>query len=227
MKPLPPRTSRRRPPRSTSENSPTSRSSPATSTKPRSKSPLGAAIDAFNEGRSGTFDAASAFDGEQGAFTVERARSNEKLNREKRHRPCPSSPCRGSTPPPRSTCSAPMHSFRSTETSTTSSSKANATARHQLLGTQVTFQMGGTEVASIRQLHRRPVDRLRRVAHSVDSTRRRSPPGAQDLAKSLTTVGNRTDVHTRRGRQGDHRISAAPLDGASIRRRSASSSWTP
>ena len=43
---------------------------------------LGSAIDAFNEGRTGTFEAASSYDDEAGKFTVEKARSNEKLNRE-------------------------------------------------------------------------------------------------------------------------------------------------
>ena len=43
---------------------------------------LGSAIDAFNEGRSGTFEAASSYDEKAGKFTVEMARSNEKLNRE-------------------------------------------------------------------------------------------------------------------------------------------------
>lgn len=43
---------------------------------------LGAAIDEFNEGRSGTFEANSSYDGQAGKFTVEKARSNEKLNRE-------------------------------------------------------------------------------------------------------------------------------------------------
>ena len=43
---------------------------------------LGSAIDAFNEGRSGTFEAASSYDEQAGKFTVEKARSNEKLNRE-------------------------------------------------------------------------------------------------------------------------------------------------
>ena len=43
---------------------------------------LGSAIDEFNEGRSGTFEAASSYDEKAGKFTVEKARSNEKLNRE-------------------------------------------------------------------------------------------------------------------------------------------------
>ena len=43
---------------------------------------LGAAIDEFNEGRSGTFEANSSYDEQAGKFTVEKARSNEKLNRE-------------------------------------------------------------------------------------------------------------------------------------------------
>lgn len=43
---------------------------------------LGAAVDAFNEGRSGTFDAASSFDADAGAFTVDKARANEKLDRD-------------------------------------------------------------------------------------------------------------------------------------------------
>ena len=43
---------------------------------------LGSAIDEFNEGRSGTFEATSSYDEKAGKFTVEKARSNEKLNRE-------------------------------------------------------------------------------------------------------------------------------------------------
>jgi len=43
---------------------------------------LGAAIDAFNEGRTGTFEASSSYDEKAGKFTIEKARSNEKLNRE-------------------------------------------------------------------------------------------------------------------------------------------------
>lgn len=43
---------------------------------------LGAAIDEFNDGRSGTFEASSSYDEDAGKFTVEKARSNEKINRE-------------------------------------------------------------------------------------------------------------------------------------------------
>lgn len=43
---------------------------------------LGAAVDEFNEGRSGTFTAESGYDAEQGKLTVERARSNQKLDRD-------------------------------------------------------------------------------------------------------------------------------------------------
>ena len=43
---------------------------------------LGAAIDAFNANRTGTFDAAGAFDTETGQFTVAKARSNQKLSRD-------------------------------------------------------------------------------------------------------------------------------------------------
>ncbi len=43
---------------------------------------LGAAIAAFNEGRTGTFEASSSYDEKAGKFTIEKARSNEKLNRE-------------------------------------------------------------------------------------------------------------------------------------------------
>lgn len=43
---------------------------------------LGAAIDAFNANRTGTFDAAGAYDESTGSFTVERARSNQKLDRD-------------------------------------------------------------------------------------------------------------------------------------------------
>ncbi len=43
---------------------------------------LGAAVDAFNSGRTGTFDAAGAYDEKAGAFTIERARSNQRLDKE-------------------------------------------------------------------------------------------------------------------------------------------------
>lgn len=43
---------------------------------------LGAAVDAFNEGRTGTFNAASAFDAETGTYTVERVHANRKLDRD-------------------------------------------------------------------------------------------------------------------------------------------------
>lgn len=43
---------------------------------------LGAAVDEFNANRSGTFDATGAYDETQAKFTVEKAQSNEKLNRE-------------------------------------------------------------------------------------------------------------------------------------------------
>ena len=42
---------------------------------------LGNAIDAFNEGRTGTFEASSSYDEQADKFTVKKARSNEKLNR--------------------------------------------------------------------------------------------------------------------------------------------------
>ena len=42
---------------------------------------LGEAIDAFNQNRTGTFDTKGAYDTDQGKFTVEKARSNEKLNK--------------------------------------------------------------------------------------------------------------------------------------------------
>lgn len=43
---------------------------------------LGTALDAFNETRTGTFDAAGAYDADKGAFTLEKARSNRKLDKE-------------------------------------------------------------------------------------------------------------------------------------------------
>lgn len=43
---------------------------------------LGAAIDEFNSGRSGVFDSNGAYDEASGKFTAEKARSNEKLNRD-------------------------------------------------------------------------------------------------------------------------------------------------
>ena len=43
---------------------------------------LGAAIDEYNETRSGTFDAASAYDEATGTFTVEAARANQKIIKE-------------------------------------------------------------------------------------------------------------------------------------------------
>ena len=43
---------------------------------------IGSAVDAFNEGRAGTFDAAGAYDAESGTFTVATARSNQRLDKD-------------------------------------------------------------------------------------------------------------------------------------------------
>ncbi len=43
-------------------------------------SQLTAAVDSFNEGRTGTFDATGAYDESQGKFTVEKARSSQRLS---------------------------------------------------------------------------------------------------------------------------------------------------
>lgn len=43
---------------------------------------LDAALDAFNETRTGTFDAAGAYDTDAGKFTLEKARSNQRLDKE-------------------------------------------------------------------------------------------------------------------------------------------------
>lgn len=43
---------------------------------------LDAALDAFNETRTGTFDAAGAYDADAGKFTLEKARSNQNLDKE-------------------------------------------------------------------------------------------------------------------------------------------------
>lgn len=43
---------------------------------------LGNAVDKFNQGRTGTFNTEGAYDADQGKFTVAKARSNEKLNKE-------------------------------------------------------------------------------------------------------------------------------------------------
>lgn len=43
---------------------------------------LGGAIDALNENRTGTFDSAGAYDESAGKFTVEKARANQKLDRD-------------------------------------------------------------------------------------------------------------------------------------------------
>ena len=43
---------------------------------------LGQAVDQFNQGRAGTFDAAGAFDEASGTFTLEKVKSNRKLSKE-------------------------------------------------------------------------------------------------------------------------------------------------
>ncbi|WP_186365717.1 L,D-transpeptidase family protein [Enorma burkinafasonensis] len=148
---------------------------------------LGAAIDAFNEGRSGTFDAASAYDAEQGAFTVERARSNEKLNRDN------------------IIALAELALSRLDATVSLDALGADAfvplngsiddahlesvcEGANQLLGTQVTFQMGGTEVASI---DNSTVAQWIVFDEALNASIDQEAAGAwaQNLAKSLTTVG--------------------------------------
>lgn len=54
----------------------------ATYDKKALEAAVGAAVDQFNADRPGTFDAAGAYDEEEGKFTVARARANQKLSRD-------------------------------------------------------------------------------------------------------------------------------------------------
>lgn len=106
---------------------------------------LGTAIDAFNANRTGTFDAAGAYDEATGSFTVERARSNQKLDRDAIvTRALKAVASLSHTLTLDQSSFAPLAGGATDEQLQAACDAANA-----LIGTNVNLTMGGTNVATL------------------------------------------------------------------------------
>ena len=106
---------------------------------------LGQAIDAFNANRTGTFDAAGAYDAQAGAFSLDRAHANRKLDRDAITRAA-----LFAVSTLTSKVTLDDESFTPlVEGKTDEQLKAACDAANALIGTNVNLKMGGVPVATL------------------------------------------------------------------------------
>ena len=106
---------------------------------------LAQAVDAFNAGRTGTFDAAGAYDADAGKFTLERALANRKLDRDAIVRAA-----LFAVSTLTSKVTLDDASFTPLATGKTDEQlQAACDAANELIGTDVNLKMGGTVVATL------------------------------------------------------------------------------
>ncbi len=106
---------------------------------------LGAAIDAFNQDRSGTFDAAGAYDTDAGKFTVQKARSSQRLNAE-----TVTKAATAAIESAQSTCTLDDSAYEPLAGGATDEQLQKACdAANELLGVNVNLKMGGATVATL------------------------------------------------------------------------------
>ncbi len=106
---------------------------------------IGAAVDAFNEGRAGTFDAAGAYDAESGTFTVATARSNQRLDKDAVISACADAVERASdTAQIDESAYEPLAGGASDE-----ELQAACDAANQIIGVDVDLTMGGQTVGTL------------------------------------------------------------------------------
>ena len=106
---------------------------------------LGQAIDAFNADRTGTFDAAGAYDANAGKFTLERAHANRKLDRDAIVRTALSAISTLTSKVTLDDASfTPLVAGKTDEQLQAACDAANA-----LIGTNVNLKMGGATVATL------------------------------------------------------------------------------
>lgn len=106
---------------------------------------VGAAVDAFNEGRAGTFDAAGAYDPDAGSFTVARARSNQRLSKEAVVDACERAAARAAE-----TVRLDESAYEPLAGGATDEQlQAACDAANQIIGVDVDLTMGGQTVATL------------------------------------------------------------------------------
>ncbi|MDY3053008.1 MAG: L,D-transpeptidase family protein [Collinsella bouchesdurhonensis] len=106
---------------------------------------LSAAIDAFNQDRPGTFDAAGAYDADAGKFTVEKARSSQRINAD-----TVTKAATKAIEHAQSTCSLDDSAYEPLAGGATDEQLQKACdAANELLGVNVNLKMGGATVATL------------------------------------------------------------------------------
>ena len=106
---------------------------------------LSAAIDAFNQDRPGTFDAAGAYDADAGKFTVEKARSSQRINAD-----TVTKAATEAIEHAQSTCSLDDSAYEPLAGGATDEQLQKACdAANELLGVNVNLKMGGATVATL------------------------------------------------------------------------------
>lgn len=106
---------------------------------------LSAAIDAFNQDRPGTFDAAGAYDADAGKFTVEKARSSQRINAD-----TVTKAATEAIEHAQSTCSLDDSAYEPLAGGATDEQLQKAcNAANELLGVNVNLKMGGATVATL------------------------------------------------------------------------------
>ena len=106
---------------------------------------LSAAIEAFNQDRPGTFDAAGAYDADAGKFTVEKARSSQRLDADAVTKAATEAIEHAQT-----TCSLDDSSYEPLAGGATDEQLQKACdAANELVGVNVNLKMGGATVATL------------------------------------------------------------------------------
>lgn len=152
---------------------------------------LSAAVDAFNQNRTGVFDAASSYSEDTGTFTYEKANENRKINKEKL-----AELAKSAIAGLESTATVTEDQFDALAGDHTDDQiKAACDAANALIGTNCTIDMAGNNVATLD-------GKMLASFISFDENLNPSISGdgvtqwANDLASQLNTVGS-TRTYTR------------------------------
>lgn len=155
---------------------------------------IGEAVDTFNEGRSGVFDAAGSYDADAGAFTIDKARSNEKLDRDNITHLALAALSRMDTEAALEVLGA--EAFEPLAGGLTDDElQAACDAANELLGCDVTFKLGSSQAATLDGSVIAPwITFDENLTPTLDQAQ--VTAWAQQLAQSLNTVGT-TRSYTR------------------------------
>ena len=106
---------------------------------------LTAAVDEFNANRTGTFDSAGAYDADAGKFTVEKARSSQRLSAD-----AVSQAATSAIESAQATCTLDDSAYEQLAGGATDEQlQAACDAANEILGVNVNITMGGTTVATL------------------------------------------------------------------------------